>query len=224
MLSKASIEDCWNTSGVYAPVGERCEKLQTFLHCRNCPHFIEAGRALLGRELDPGYRQELTGIFSREKQSAHRKTFSAFVFKAGIEWFGLASSVIKEIVEMGMIHSVPYRKNRTFRGLVNVRGKLELCFSIGCVLGLERPEQLDPKIYHPPERLVVAERDEFRMVFPVTEVMGTVRFHKKDLQELPVIVSHSKAAFTKGIITYNNKDIGLLDESVLFPELLRQLT
>ena len=88
---------------------------------------------------------------------------------------------------------------------------------------VERADQPDPKLYHSPERLVVAELDKFRIVFPVTEVMGSIRFNKKHLQEVPVIVSHARAAFTRGIITYNNKDIGLLDESVLFPEFLRQL-
>ena len=70
----------------------------------------------------------------------------------------------------------------------------------------------------------MAEQDGFRIVFPVTEVIGSVRFNKKDLQEVPVIVSHARAAFTRGIIPYHDKDIGLLDESVLFPELLRQLS
>lgn len=224
MMAKAAIDDCWNSFGVYAPLGSRCEKLKVFLHCRNCPRYIEAGRSLLGRELDPEYRHELTGIFSQEQQPLHREFFSAFVFKAGTEWFALSSSVIKEVVEMGMIHTVPHRKNRTFRGLVNVRGKLELCFSIGCVLGLERSDQSDIKLYRSPERLVVAERDTFRIVFPVTEVMGSIRLNRKELQEVPVSVSHARAAFTKGITTYNHKDIGLLDESVLFPELLRQLS
>ncbi len=159
MAKKSTIEDCWNTIGIYAPLGGRCEKLKALLHCRNCPLYIEAGRTLLGRELDPEYRQELTAIFSQEKRAVLRDIVSAFVFKAGTEWFALSSAVIKEIVEMGLIHTVPYRKNRTFRGLVNVRGKLELCFSIGCVLGLERADPLDPRLYRSPERLVVAEQD-----------------------------------------------------------------
>ncbi|MEJ2689736.1 MAG: chemotaxis protein CheW [Deltaproteobacteria bacterium] len=224
MALKFTIEDCWNTMGIYAPLGVRCEKLQALLHCRNCPHYIEVGSSLLSQELDPEYRQELTRIFSQEKPQVHQDTFSTFVFKAGSEWFALSSSVIMEVVEMRMIHTVPYRKDRTFRGLVNIRGKLELCFSIGRVLGIERADQLDPKQYHSPERLVVAEWERFRMVFPVTKVMGSVRVNKKDLQEVPVIVSHAKSAFTKGIFTHNNKDIGLLDESLLFPKLLQQLS
>ena len=224
MPSDDAIDACWNTIGTNAPLGARCQKLKDILHCRNCLHYVEAGRRLLDRELEPEYRQELTAIFSREKQRIDREIFSAFVFKAGTEWFALSSSFIKEIVEMGMIHTIPHRSNRTFRGLVNVRGKLELCFSIGGILGLERSDHSDSNHYRSPERLVVAERDSFRIVFPVTEVKGSLRFLQKNLQKVPVTVSHARAAFTSGIITYKDMDIGFLNGAVLFPELLRQLS
>ena len=219
-----AIDPCWSNIGTNAPLGPRCQKLKEILHCRNCRHYIEAGRSLLNRELDPEYRQELTEIFSREKQRIDREVLSAFVFKAGTEWFALSSSLIKEIVEMGLIHTIPHRSNRTFRGLVNVRGKLELCFSIGGILGLERADYSNCSHYRSPERLVVAERDSFRIVFPVTEVKGSLRFPQKDLQSVPVTISHARAAFTRGIINHKDMDIGFLNDAVLFPELLQQLS
>jgi chemotaxis-related protein WspD len=219
-----AINDCWNKIGVYGPNRNRCQQLISLLHCRNCRVYIEAGRVLLDRDLDEEYRQELTRVFSREKEQTPQDISSAFVFKAGREWMAISSELIEEIIVMGMIHILPHRSNRILRGIVNVRGKLELCFSIGGLLGIEKVVRTQSKKYRPPERLVVACHDGFRIVFPVTEVLGIVRFSVSLLQEVPVTVSHSRAAFTKGIIPYKQLDIGLLDEVVLFGELKKNLS
>jgi len=223
-VNPVRIDDCWNRIGVYSRTQQRCSMLATLLHCYNCQKYIDAGRLLLDRDLDEEYRRELTKIFSREKSDAPKNIISAFAFKAGREWLAIIASFIEEIVEMGMIHTIPHRSNRTFRGMVNVRGKLELCFSIGGILGIEKSDMRDTGSYHSPERLVVACRDNFRIVFPVTEVLGLIRFSPTQIQEVPVTVSHARAAFTKGVIPYDNLAIGFLDEAVLFDELKKNLS
>lgn len=218
------IDDCWNKTGVYGPIQDRCQRLASLLHCRNCQKYINTGRLLLNRDLDEEYRRELTKIFSREKTESPKEITAVFSFKAGREWLAIGASVIEEIVEMGMIHSIPHRSNKTLRGVVSVRGKLELCFSIGGILGIERNVSQEKSRYRSPERLVVASNKGFRIVFPVTEVMGIIRFSPEMVQEVPVTVSHAKAAFTNGILPFKQMDIGLLNETVLFAELKKNLS
>lgn len=126
---------------------------------------------------------------------------------------------------MGVIHSLPHRNSVVLRGVVNIRGKLELCFSIGAILGIERFEKKKKKDdkYISPARLVVAEREGDRVVFPVSEIYGSFRYAEGMLQQLPVTVSGSRAAFTKGILCVDDFDVGLLDDAVLYEALMRNM-
>ena len=126
---------------------------------------------------------------------------------------------------MSAIHSLPHRNSAILRGVVNIRGKLELCFSIGAVLGIERFEKQTEEAskYISPSRLVVMAHEGERVVFPVSEVYGSFRYSENMLQQLPVTVSGSKAAFTRGILCVENMDVGFLDEEALFEALTRNM-
>lgn len=215
------IDDCWNRIGVWGESAERCHRLEAFIHCRNCPVYSTAGRHLLDRPVPEDYGQEWTSVFSTIARRKQRNSCTAFIFRAGGEWLALPSALIVEVVEMGVIHSLPHRSGNILRGVVNVRGKLELCFSIGAVLDIERFEKPIDRggRYVSPVRLVVAEREGERIVFPVSEVLGYYRYREGVLQALPVTVSGSKAAFTKGVLCIEDLDVGLLDDRHLFETL-----
>jgi len=242
-LAELSINDCWNTIGVFSKGAKTCQRLVSFAHCQNCDHYIRAGRLLLNRPLPDDYRQELTDRLGEAKAQAPKTTLSAFIFRAGDEWLGVKSSLIKEVVDMGPIHSIPHKSSRIFRGIVNIRGRLELCVSIGGVLRIApgAARQGTPA----PERLIVAAKVipnlprhdtrgpappssssrgmEQSIVFPVSEVMGPVPYLSGALKPLPITVSGSKAVYTKGILNINNTEVGMLDEAMLFRILTRNL-
>jgi len=221
-----AIDDCWNRIGVWGDPEKRCPELDRTIHCRNCAKYSAAGRRLLDRVPEPEYRQEWTALLAKEKQAENLPTKSAFVFRAGGEWLALPAGLIREVVDMGMIHTIPHRSGQILRGLVNIRGKLEVCVSIGGVLGIEHGERKrDVKIhgYVTPERLVVGAREGQIIVFPVTEVRGHVRYTPEMLRELPVTVSGSKAVYTKGILCLEDLDIGFLEDDMLFRTLTRSL-
>ncbi len=218
------ITDCWNRIGIWGESRERCSRLAELGHCRNCPVYSHTGRRLLERPIDEADRQEWTTAFARPPEKKVCTIRSAFVFRAGGEWLGLPAGLIQEVVDMGKIHSLPHKSNKVLRGLVNIRGKLEICFSIGAVLGIDRFEK--PKTwnrYLSPERLVVAARDGQRIVFPVSEVYGTYRYAEGMLQQLPITVSGSKAAFSKGILCVDDFEVGFLNDKILFDTLMRYL-
>jgi len=217
-----NIIDCWNSSGVFSEKDKRCYKLEKFGHCRNCPIYIKMGRILLDRPLPASYKQELTDRYKEQTAPVELPNKSAFVFKAGSEWLALRESIVTEVVDMGPIHSIPHKNSRLFRGVVNIRGRLEICVSIGGVLRMEGRHR-KVRGFPTPERLIIAIKGGKSVVFPVTRVMGPIRYHQKMLTPLPVTVSGSKAVYTKGIIGYDGKKIALLDDVILFRILTRNL-
>ncbi len=222
----SSMHDCWNEIGVWSGKQDRCPELSRVIHCRNCEIYVDFGRQQLDRKAPDEYLQEWTSIISKEILKVKGKRQSVFIFRAGCEWLALPAGLIQEVVDMGIIHSIPHRGGKVLRGIVSIRGKLEMCFSIGALLGIERGDDvtIDSK-YISPERLVVAQHKGQRIVFPVSQVFGIIRFTSGMLQQLPVTVSGSKAAFTKGIICLeeNKIDVGLLEVDGLFKSLARSL-
>lgn len=219
------IDDCWNRIGVWSDVKERCPELARVMHCRNCPVYSSAGRKLLERDIPENYINEWSSVYARITEEKEEKNYTAFVFRAGGEWLALPAKLVQEIVEMSLIHSLPHRNSTILRGLVNIRGKLELCFSVGAILGIERfaKKKKDEQGYVSPSRLVVVERKGERIVFPVSEIYGSFRYAEAMLQPLPVTVSGSRAAFTRGILCVENFDVGLLDDTLLFDAMMRNV-
>lgn len=220
------IDDCWNRIGVWRTTTDRCPELDNVVHCRNCQVFSKSGRKLLRTEPPEDYRSEWTKILSKEKDIIPINVQSAFVFRAGSEWLALPSHMIQEIVNMGPIHSIPNITSKPLRGLVNIHGRLQICVSIGRVLGLEKQERTDEQLhpdYISPERLVVVIQENHLVAFPVSEVKGIVRYTQDMVKDLPVTVSGSKAVFTMGILHLEGKDIGLLKDKPLFKTLTKDL-
>jgi chemotaxis-related protein WspD len=220
------IDDCWNRIGVWRTGTERCPELEFVIHCRNCPVFTKAGRKLLRTEPPAGYRSEWTKILSVPKETKPFDVKSALVFRAGSEWLALPAPMIQEVVNMAPIHSLPNVTSKVLRGLVNIHGRLQICVSIGRVLGIEKlgrtEQELDPD-YISPERLVVVLQENQVVAFPVSEVKGIVRYTPEMVKDLPVTVSGSQAVYTMGILHWDGKDIGLLKNKSLFKTLTKDL-
>ena len=220
------VDDCWNRIGVWREKGERCPELDRVIHCRNCSVYSAAGRTLLDREPPENYKNEWTKILSQEKKTVSLNVKTAFVFRAGGEWLALPANMIHEVVHMSHIHPIPNINNQVLRGVVNIHGKLVLCVSIGRILGIEkfkRTGKTDDPGYINLERLVVVRQDDNLITFPVSEVLGIVRYTPEMMKDLPVTVAGSKAAYTMGILYIEDKDVGLLKDKPLFKTLTKDL-
>jgi chemotaxis-related protein WspD len=221
---KADIDNCWKRMGVWSSGTERCPILQQVHHCRNCEIYAATGRQLLNRPQSPDYRDALTTTLAEEQPKVQNNARAAFVFKIGQEWLALDVSVIREIAPMAPIHTIPHLSSNILRGLVNIKGKLEICVSIGPVLGIGRCEQAAERIDHiASERLVIAVHEEDIITFPVSEIFGVVRYSEESLKAPPITVSGSKAVYTSAILCFDDKDIGLLKNQPLFRTLTRDL-
>jgi len=213
--------DCWNQVGVYGD--KRCTELQTFVHCRNCPVYSTAGLQLLQREVPDAYRQEWTSHFARKRQTTAPEDGSAVIFKISTEWLALPTRVLQEVAERRAIHSLPHRKGGILLGVANVRGELVLCISIGHLLRIERvPSQATLRTQY--RRLLVANGFGDRVAFPVDEISGIERFRSEDLKKPPPGFSGPGPNFTRGILDWQGKAVGLLDGELLLATIDRNLT
>ncbi len=221
-MDQIRIEDCWNHAGVWGNQAEKCPRLKDVIHCRNCEIYSRAGRRLLDRPSPAEYMEEWTRILASGIEDKGDNICSAFVFRIGEEWLALGVDLIREVAEMDVIHSLPHHDNYFVKGVVNIRGKLETCISLGDVLGIKKGKQKDKRAgFMSPERLVVIERDGICLVFPVSEIMGIIRYQPHALEDVPVTVAKSKAAYTRNMINMDGKEIGLLDEERLFDFIIR---
>ena len=174
------LDDCWNRIGVR---GDRsCAKLVEAVHCRNCPVYSSAAAELLDRAIDPAYLAQAAQEARAERHNALRDTSSVVIFRIGSEWLALATGVFEEVCALRPIHSLPHQRSGAVLGIANVRGALLVCVSLHALLGIENAPAANTgrrRLIH--ERLLVANREGERLVFPVDEIHGIHRFHLIEL-------------------------------------------
>lgn len=124
------LDHCWRRIGVYGG-DQSCPLLVEALHCRNCIVFSNAARTLLDREseVDPPEAWTLPG-------NADASLRPALVFRLGQQWLGLPPLLIAEVAGRQPIRRLAHRTAGRLEGVVNVRGELHLCVSLGELLGL----------------------------------------------------------------------------------------
>jgi chemotaxis-related protein WspD len=244
------VVDCWNQIGVSGD--SSCEELKTCFHCRNCGVFTNSGRSLFDRGIDNEYKTELTELISKEKESIEKGTVAFFGFRLGSEWLVIPTALFIEVSEMKIIRRMPYRPNPILKGLVNIRGELQLCVSLHHVLGLSESDPQDQKDQKDQEaqahegarrRLLVVEKDRTRWVFPVDQVLGLLRCMPANLEKTPVTISKSATPHIKAVLrqkmgleiqglprtlaveTTDSKawQAGVIDEELLFYQLGRSV-
>jgi chemotaxis-related protein WspD len=214
-MSSIKLNDCWNKIGVWG--NRTCGELKKVIHCRNCIVYSSAAAQLLGAELPEDYLGRWTTHFATEPEVESRQLQAALIFRIGAEWLALSPTNLQEIAEGRPIHSVPRGRSNTLLGLANIRGELLVCLALDRVLGLEKTgsEKSSSKraIYR---RMVVAGCHGSRFVFPVEEVHGIHWFNPNELKEVPSTVTKAQTAYFRGILIWQNKSVGCLDDRLLF--------
>jgi chemotaxis-related protein WspD len=216
---------CWNCIGVWGNSPNRCPKLDEVVHCRNCKIFSDSGRTMLDRDVDAGYLSNWAATLSQHKREIKSADQTVVVFRLGDECMALPAKLFNEVTEICKIHRVPHRSNNTLLGLTNIRGELKICVSLGNLLGLEKGQMTDAmKGARTYERIAVVEKDHEEFVFPVSEVIGILRYHPSDLEDAPSTVANARARYTTGILNFNGTHVAVLDDELLFYTLHRSLS
>lgn len=217
------LDDCWNRIGVWSKDQASCPELEQVVHCRNCALYSAAGRQVLDRPTSADYQQEWTKRFSEPRTEDNCDLQSALLFRLGDEWLAIESRCIDEITPLRSIHSLPRTEGTLVKGLVNIRGELKLCVSLGALLQLEkaREDHLDDREIH--ERMISISLDDQSFVFPASEVHGVHHYSEDVLQASPVTVSRSKSSFTTGILEWRDRHVGVLETELVFYALAKGL-
>ena len=224
-MNETILDACWNRIGNFGD--KTCPELKQHIRCLNCEVFRAAAANLLNRESPEGYLDFWTERLARPIQAKLAGTRSIVIFRIGGEWLALPTEVFLDVVELRPIHSLPHRQDALVRGLTVVRGELLICISLPHLLGFEvsasaslNERQKGRRVY---ERMLVVGQKGERVVFSVNEVHVGVRYHPDDLKPVPATVAQSTAPYTAGLLNWENRSVGVLDEALVFYALGRQL-
>lgn len=219
------IDDCWNRIGVWGKQTPRCAKLDNVVHCRNCEIYSAAGRQVLERELPNHYEADWARVYAVKKQKKLVGTESITIFRLGEEWFSLPTHVIREITEIRTVHKIPHNKTPVLRGLVNLRGQLKICVSFGRLMGIDKSatDRHSSRRFQFYERMLAISNNGSEFVFLVSEVKDTYRYHPNELQDPPATLSQAQGTYTRGILSWNEHEVAVLDAELLFYSLTKSL-
>lgn len=213
---RPTLDACWNRIGVWSRDQASCPELQQVTHCRNCRRYATAGRAMLEHPMSADYRDDWTERLATPRQSRENASSAALLFRLGDEWMGLDCHHVQEVTEMRSIHSVPHKAGSLVKGLVNMRGELKICVSIGTLLQIDKAEEdyrVDHEIH---ERMIYIVKDGQGFVFPVSEVHGIHRYSEDARKPAPATLSKSRQSFTAGVLAWNQQHVGVIDHELLF--------
>lgn len=183
---------------------------------------LSAVARLLDRAPDAEALREATRHVAAKAEDLRSLTASAFVFRLGAEWLGLTASVVDEVIEPRPIHTLPHRREGVVRGLVNVRGQLTVCVALESLFHLE-PSPAEAARTLLSRRLVVLAWQEQRLAFEADEVHGSHRYDPAAIGNVPATVAHSVSPFSTGILAMGKRNIGMLDDALVFGALNRRL-
>lgn len=112
-------------------------------------------------------------------------------------------------------HTVPGHRQRALLGLVNLRGALVPCLSLGELLGVQPAA---PAVATPSNtwrtgmaRLLAMRHGSHLSAFPVTEVHGTVTPASSALGTVPATALGASDGFAHAVLHWRERVVGVLD-------------
>ncbi|BEV16352.1 chemotaxis protein CheW [Herbaspirillum sp. DW155] len=215
--SRADLHDCWNRIGIKGDAS--CPELAHHIRCLNCPTFARAALQQLDRaqaSAEVAQQWQHAGVAAHEQEQDRSALASALVVRVAGEWLAIATSVVQEVTERRLLHSLPHQRNSAIAGVVNVRGALRICVSLAQLFQLPTGA--------PAPHLLVASLEGQVLVFPVEEVAGVHRYAHDSLMPVPTTLAQSAIQYTRGMVEWRGQPIGLLDHELLFYVLNRSMT
>ena len=184
-----------------------------------------AALRLLNRDPNPEYIADWTKLLAQQKLDEDKEGTSVIIFRLGGEWLAIGTRVFLEVSQLRKIHTVPHRTSETLMGIVNLQGQITLCINMHNFLSIENGNDVmgPPKQHSGFKRMLAIQKDQDLWIFSVDEVYGIFHTDEKKLENTPVTVMKSTHNFLKGIICWHGKNVGYLDEDLLFYSLRRSI-
>ncbi|MEZ6141454.1 MAG: CheR family methyltransferase [Zavarzinella sp.] len=207
--------DCWNSIGVWG--NQQCPRLVQEIHCQNCSVYVKAGRTFLSGRPPAGYLQEWSERLSQPATEETEALESILIFRLRSEWLGWPVRSLVEITTPKPFHRIPHRGG-ILEGLLNIRGELHLTVRMEELLGLAGNSR-ETHITGSSRLIVTGRKPEEYWAFLADEIDRVWRFPKSVLSSLPLTVGQRGARFTKGVLHWDQRSAGLLDEDRVFEAL-----
>ncbi|MFY4257176.1 chemotaxis protein CheW [Achromobacter xylosoxidans] len=214
----AEVDDCWNRIGIRGD--KRCERLAGYVHCRNCPVYADAAKRILDR-LPP--QAEGVDDGAGAAQAGRGRLSSLLVFRLQGEWLGLPTKALDEVAGTRPILTLPHRRDPAVLGVTNMRGTLTVCVSLGRLLGLEGAAVDSGRERPAAARMLIFGGAGRAVVFPVDEVEGIHGVDLEALEALPATIEGASLKYSRGVVRYGARSVGVLDETLLMQALERSL-
>jgi chemotaxis-related protein WspD len=159
-----------------------------------------------------------------ERRGQAEEALSVLIFRLGREWLALPTHICQEVAEMRPIHTLPHLSGPVLLGLVNIRGQIRLCVSLSELLGLATADLTGQGTNHKNRQcLVVVARNSDHWVILVDELYGIQRFHLNAVRNAPMTVAKAMPRLTKGVIDWQDKSLGYLDDELVFLALRKEV-
>jgi chemotaxis-related protein WspD len=172
---------------------------------------------LLDREVSEESLRESTAQVAAKKNVVVLGTKSVVIFRIGKEWLALSTEALQEIGERSSVRSLPGHRGGILSGLVNVRGELLVCVALEAVLGIDKDAEKPAASKFSNGRMMICKRGNARLAFHVSEVYGLHRYHPRDLRSPPATLAKAeKGIYTLGVLPWNDRIVGCLDDELLF--------
>jgi chemotaxis-related protein WspD len=208
-----AVSDCWNRAGVR---GDRsCEKLAEHTHCRNCDVYASSAQTIMQRPLPAGYREEWAEYFAREESKQSDLDHSALIFRVAAEWLALPAALAVTVAETTRPHRIPRRSGGILGGIVNIKGKLYPCMSLGELLSITGGQAVQEERRRIYPRIVVMKLAQQYFALPVDDLYGIHRYAESDLQAVPTTVNKGLQRYLTGVLSVGEKRIGCLDAGLV---------
>lgn len=180
-----------------------------------------SAQRLLARAPDQKYIGEWTKLIGQKKdESTEKVEISVIIFRLGTKWLAIPATVFSEIYRNFRIHTIPQRSNSILLGIVNFRGQLALCVNMQKVLGIESiPSNHESEEKTHLQIMMAIQKEKELWVFRAAELFGIFHCDAASVQNVPPQVLKLKNNCLRGFIKWNEKQVGLLDEELLFAKL-----
>jgi chemotaxis-related protein WspD len=207
----AALDHCWRRIGVYGG-DHSCPQLVESLHCRNCPVFAAAARTLFDRESDVDTASE-----SQHASTLQDVPTPALVFRLGQQWLGLPPALVAEVAARQPIRRLAHRTTGRLEGVVNVRGELHLCVSLGELLGLGTRGDTSSTA----RMVLVRDGSAKVLAFRCEEVLGLQQFANSSMQAPPDTLPEPLRECVQGLFPLKAGHVAMLKGDAVL-ELLEQ--
>jgi chemotaxis-related protein WspD len=180
---------------------------------------------LLARPLPPGYRAEWARHIAAPRTHGDDTQAAAqvLIFRLGGEWLALPAGLVTEITEPRRSHSLPHRRDRLVRGIVNVRGELLVKVALEELLGVAPDAPGSGRGTGFARLVVIGDSPSRRVAFEADEVHGLHRCTEAELRPLPATIERAASRFTDALIDWQGHAVGRLDGPALLDALGRGL-